>query len=186
MDQTKKLIALIKQLSYREGDFVLASGQKSRFYIDMKATTLHPEGAWLIGKVMAAQIIKLDLKVDAVGGMTLGADPIATALSLAGRELSQHWPAYIVRKEAKGHGTGKTIEGAENLKPGARLVVLEDVTTTGGTAMQAVDKLRDAGYQPVLLATVVDRQQGAAELFKKQGMDFLALTHLAALQQSEF
>src|SRR5881628_10122 len=102
MDQSAQLIRLIRERSYREGDFTLASGKKSKFYIDLKATTLHPEGAYLIGKLGFE--VSRALGVEAVGGLTLGADPIATAVSLAAREAGVMWPAYIVRKEPKGHG----------------------------------------------------------------------------------
>ena len=120
LEQLKnELYSLIRKLSYREGDFTLASGKKSNFYIDLKATTLHPEGAYLIGEVAVRVIRESGLKVDAVGGLTLGADPLATAISLAGRAHGVSWPAFIVRKEPKDHGTGRYIEGVENLRPGA-------------------------------------------------------------------
>lgn len=169
------LVRLIRELSYREGDFTLASGKKSTFYIDLKATTLHAEGAYLIGKVALETIEAAGIHVDGVGGLTLGADPLATAVSLASREPGWNWPAYIVRKEAKGHGTGRYIEGVENLRPGARLLVLEDVVTTGGSSLQAIHRLRDAGYNPVAVLTVVDRLQGGAEVFAREGVRFMSL-----------
>src|ERR1700733_8186905 len=101
LEQLKKeLFSLIKKLSYREGDFTLASGKKSSFYIDLKATTLHPDGAYLIGEVAFWVIREMGLSVDAVGVLTLGAEPLATAISLAGRSHGVIWPAFIVRKEA--------------------------------------------------------------------------------------
>src|ERR1700747_1701221 len=108
------LFRLIKKLSYREGDFTLASGKKSTFYIDLKATTLHPDGAHLIGEVAFEVIRQSGLKVEAVGGLALGADPLVTAMSLAARAHGVIWPAFIVRKEAKDHGTARYIEGVEN------------------------------------------------------------------------
>src|SRR5438128_2634978 len=93
------LIELVRRLSYREGDFTLASGKKSKFYIDLKATTLHPDGAHLIGQVAVETLLAARIRVDGVGGLTLGADPLATAVSLAARAHGQIWPAYIVRKE---------------------------------------------------------------------------------------
>src|SRR6478609_8399805 len=133
MDQHahSNLPKLIRQRSYREGDFTLASGKKSTFYVDLKATTLHPDGAYLVGKLAVAEAKRAGLEVQGVGGLTLGADPIATAVSLAAREAGLEWPAFIVRKEPKDHGTARYIEGVENLRPGAKLLVVEDVVTTG-------------------------------------------------------
>jgi orotate phosphoribosyltransferase len=179
-----KLVRLVRRLSYREGDFTLASGKKSKFYVDLKATTLHPEGAKLIGRVAAREIQRSCPLVEGVGGLTLGADPLATAISIAGLAEGCHWPAFIVRKEAKGHGTGKYIEGTENLRPGARLLVLEDVVTTGGSSIQAVHRLREAGYDPVAVLTVVDREQGGADGIRKLGLRFLKLATLKEVQSS--
>jgi orotate phosphoribosyltransferase len=174
----KNLFKLIKKLSYREGDFTLASGKKSSFYIDLKATTLHPDGAYLIGEVAFQAILASGLSIDAVGGLTLGADPLATAISLAARSHGVIWPAFIVRKESKDHGTGRYIEGIENMRPGASVLVLEDVVTTGGSSQKAIDRLVEAGFNPVATLTIVDRQQGGEELLTKQGLRFLKLATL--------
>jgi orotate phosphoribosyltransferase len=179
-----KLVKLVRRLSYREGDFTLASGKKSKFYVDLKATTLHPEGAKLIGQVAARVIQAYCPLVEGVGGLTLGADPLATAISIAGLSEGCTWPAFIVRKEAKGHGTGKYIEGTENLRTGARLLVLEDVVTTGGSSIQAVHRLREAGFNPLAVLTVVDREQGGEAEIRKLGLDFLKLTTLKEVQSS--
>jgi orotate phosphoribosyltransferase len=178
----EELVRVVRRRSYREGDFTLASGKKSTFYVDLKATTLHPEGAKLIGQLAVELIEEQGVLVDAVGGMTLGADPIATAVSLAAHARGLVWPAYIVRKDAKGHGTGRYIEGVENLRPGARLLVLEDVVTTGGSSVQAIERLREAGYDPVAVLTVVDREQGGREAFEKLGLKFFALARLSEVQ----
>ena len=183
MTDREKLIRFIRSHSYREGDFTLASGKKSTFYIDLKATTLHPEGAWLIGREAVRVVHESGLAVQGVGGLTLGADPLATAVSLASRESGDFWPAFIVRKESKGHGTGRFIEGIENLKPGARLLVLEDVVTTGGSSLIAIQRLRDAGYHPLAVLTVVDRQQGGAEAFERVGVRFLSLARLSEIKE---
>lgn len=179
----EELIRLIRERSYREGDFTLASGKKSPFYIDLKATTLHPEGAKLIGELAVSKIGEQGLWVQAVGGLTLGADPLATAISLAAYKEGLFWPAFIVRKEPKGHGTGKYIEGTENLKMGARVLVLEDVVTTGGSSIQAIRRLREAGYEPVGVLTVVDREQGGREALTKLGMRFLCLLTLKEIRK---
>lgn len=178
------LFRLIKKLSYREGDFTLASGKKSPFYIDLKATTLHPDGAHLIGEVAFEVIRQSGLSVEAVGGLTLGADPLATAISLSARAHGVSWPAFIVRKEAKDHGTARYIEGVENLRPGARVLVLEDVVTTGGSSQKAIERLREAGFHPVAVLTVVDREQGGAELLAKQGLKFLSLATISDVRSA--
>ncbi|MBY0470696.1 orotate phosphoribosyltransferase [bacterium] len=177
-----QLKKLVRKLSYREGDFTLASGQKSKFYIDLKCTTLHPEGAQLLGRLMVERVKAEGLLVDGVGGMTLGADPMATAVSLAALEKGLVWPAYIVRKEPKDHGTAKYVEGTENLPAGAKLLVLEDVVTTGGSSVKAIERLREAGYKPVAVFTVVDRQSGGREVFEKMGVKFLSLFTLQEIQ----
>jgi orotate phosphoribosyltransferase len=171
----EELIRLIRALSYREGDFTLASGKKSSFYIDLKATTLSADGAWLIGKLAVERVEREGLRIHGVGGLTLGADPIATAVSIASRDRGLSWPAFIVRKEPKGHGTSRYIEGTENLKPGARLLVLEDVVTTGGSSLKAIERLREAGYEPVAVLTVVDRKQGGEEAFRQVGVPLISL-----------
>jgi len=177
-----QLASLVRKLSYREGDFTLASGKKSKFYVDLKATTLHPEGAKLIGELATRVLLESGLPVDAVGGLTLGADPLATAISMTALSYGKIWPAFIVRKEAKDHGTGKYIEGTENMPAGASVVVLEDVVTTGGSSIQAIERLRAAGYKPVAALTVVDREQGGREAIEKLGVKLLHLATLTEVQ----
>lgn len=186
MNLKENLVRVVRAKSYREGDFTLASGQKSSFYIDMKATTLDPEGADLLGQ-LAVEVLeeysrKCGKKIEGVGGLTLGADPIATAVSLSAYRKRIRWPAFIVRKEAKGHGTGQYVEGKENLKPGAQVIVLEDVVTTGGSSVKAIERLRGEGYTPIAVLTVVDRQAGGEEAFRKMGVDFLSLVKLSELR----
>jgi orotate phosphoribosyltransferase len=182
----EKLREIILKKSYREGDFTLASGKKSSFYIDLKATTLSAEGAYLIGKAVmelhSQDTALKDLGIQAVGGMTLGADPLATAVSLASHARGLSWPAFIVRKTPKDHGTSRFIEGTENLSAGARVLVLEDVVTTGGSSLQAIERLREAGYVPVAVLTVVDRQQGGQEAFERAGVRLFSLLTLSELR----
>jgi orotate phosphoribosyltransferase len=187
MDSRTQLIDLILAKSYREGDFTLSSGQKSSFYIDLKAATLSARGAQLIGELSIATLREAGLLNFAagVGGLTLGADPIATAVSLAslGRAGGEEGiPAFIVRKEPKGHGTGRFIEGLENLPKNSGLIIVEDVSTTGKSAMQAVEKVRDAGFHVLGVLTVVDREQGAREFFEKHGLRFVSLVRLSDLR----
>lgn len=177
-DIRRRLVKLVRERSYREGDFTLASGKKSPFYVDLKSTTLHPEGAYLVGRLAVDRLLESGLAVEAVGGLTLGADPIATAVSLAARERGLSWPAFIVRKEPKGHGTQQYVEGTDNLREGAGVAVLEDVVTTGGSSIAAIERLRAAGYRPLAVLTVVDREQGGREAFEKLGVPFLALMTL--------
>lgn len=188
MTKKLKLLQIIRDKSYREGDFTLASGQKSKFYIDLKATTLHPEGALLIGQLVVEEMQRSDaqplLQIDAVGGLTLGADPIATSVSLAAHAAGIFWPAFIVRKEPKAHGTSRYIEGVENMKPGAKVLVLEDVVTTGGSSVKAIERLREAGFQPVAVLTVVDREQGGKAAFEQLGVRFYSLLKISDLSHS--
>lgn len=182
MDPKTQLASLIKRLSYREGDFTLASGKKSNFYVDVKSTTLHPEGADLVGRLVVREIMDKKIHVDGVGGMTLGADPIATAVSLAAFQRSLVWPAFIVRKDPKGHGTDKYIEGSDNLTPGSKLLVVEDVVTTGGSSIKAIERLEAEGYKIAAVITIVDREQGGREAFESKGYTFLNLLKLKDVQ----
>jgi orotate phosphoribosyltransferase len=184
-----RLSSLVRKLSYREGDFLLASGKRSKFYVDLKATTLHPEGADLIGRLSYLVIERFarenGMKSEGVGGLTLGADPLATAISLAAWNHKTVWPAFIVRKEPKDHGTSRYVEGIENMPEGASVIVLEDVVTTGGSSIKAIERLREAGYKPLAALTVVDREQGGRDGIEKLGVKFLALTTLAKVQEAQ-
>ncbi len=170
----KELAELLLEKSYKEGDFTLASGQKSTFYFDGRQTALHPKGAWLIGHLFNYLIEDVD-NIIAVGGMTLGADPLATATSLVAFEQGKDIAAFIVRKEAKGHGTGNYIEGLANIPVGSRVVMLEDVVTTGGSLVKACDRVKAAGLEIAAVCTILDREQGGKEALKQQGYDLLAL-----------
>lgn len=186
MDQSslRRLIKIIREKSYREGSFKLASGQTSPFYIDLKVTTLDPEGAELVGSLIVETLVESGISCEGVGGMTLGADPIATSVSLAARKKGLHWPAYIVRKEPKAHGTSKYLEGIENFKPGAKVLVVEDVVTTGGSSLKAIERIKESGLNPVAVITIVDREIGGADTFTKQGLKFFALTTLSQVQKA--
>ncbi len=172
------LLDLLCQLAYKEGDFILSSGQKSTYYINGKQVTLHPEGAVATARIMLSM---LPQDTDAVAGLTLGADPIVSAVSVVSVYEGQSIPALIIRKEAKGHGTQAYIEGA-TLKTQAKVVVLEDVVTTGQSAMKAVARLRDAGYIVDRVITLVDRQQGGAECYAAAGLQFESVFTIPDLQ----
>ncbi|HBE21670.1 MAG TPA: orotate phosphoribosyltransferase [Cyanobacteria bacterium UBA11149] len=176
--QRHYLLDLLCQLAYKEGDFILSSGQQSSYYINGKQVTLHPQGALAIGRLLFSM---LPSDTEAVAGLTLGADPIVTAVSIVSALENQPIPALIIRKEAKGHGTMAYIEGP-TLSQGAKVVVLEDVVTTGQSAMKAVNRLQGAGYQVETVLALVDRQQGGAELYASAGLAFQALFAIADLQ----
>jgi orotate phosphoribosyltransferase len=174
-----RLLDLLCELAYREGDFVLSSGQQSSYYINCKPVTLHPQGALIVGRLLLSV---LPTNTEAVAGLTLGADPIVTAVSVVSAYQNQPIPALIVRKETKGHGTMAYIEGPI-LPADAKVVVLEDVVTTGGSAMKAVERLRDAGYQVNRVISLIDRQQGGAEFYASMGLEFEALFAISDLQE---
>ncbi len=165
------LLDFFCQSAYQEGDFVLSSGQRSTYYINGKQVTLHPLGALAIGRLLLAQ---LPPNTQAVAGLTLGADPIVSAVSVVSAYENQPLIALIIRKEAKGHGTMAYIEGPQ-LPTGAEVVVLEDVVTTGQSALKAVNRLQNAGYQVNHIIALVDRQQGGGQLYQEAGLQFNAL-----------
>lgn len=151
-----KLLDLFCQLAYQEGDFLLSSGLRSSYYVNKTQVTLHPQGALAVGRLL---LPLLPVDTQAVGGLTMGADPIVTAVSIVSVYENRPIPALIIRKEAKGYGTKAYIEGP-SLPEGAKVVVLEDVVTTGQSALKAVERLKDAGYTVNQVISLVDRQQG--------------------------
>lgn len=173
----EKLIELVKRDALLFGDFTLASGRKSSYYIDCRNVTLSAAGAALIGEGIFTLL--RDVAFDAVGGPSLGADPIVGAvLAYAGRrELP--WRGFLVRKVAKEHGGGKLIEGP--VRRGDRVVVLEDVATSGGSILRAVVALEQEGCTVVRIVTVLDRLAGASELFREKGYPFTSLLTLTDL-----
>lgn len=173
-----RLIALLAERSAKRGDFVLASGRRSKLYVDCRLTTMHPEGQLLIGREALAALRASGWPVDAVGGLTLGADPISYAIAHASALDAESGRgeivrSFTVRKEAKQHGTGKLIEGA--FLPGDRVVVVEDVITTGGSALKAVDAIRAAGGEILGVLALVDRQEGGREALEAAGLKVLSL-----------
>jgi orotate phosphoribosyltransferase len=177
--QRQLLLDLFCQLAYQEGDFVLSSGQRSSYYINGKQVTLHPQGALAVGRLLLSQ---LPMDTEAVAGLTLGADPIVSAVSVVSALENRPVPALIIRKEAKGHGTRAYIEGP-TLPEGAKVVVLEDVVTTGQSAMKAVERLREAGYSVEQVIALVDRQQGGAQLYQAAKLKFEAIFSIQEIQQ---
>ncbi|MBS1958124.1 MAG: orotate phosphoribosyltransferase [Bdellovibrionales bacterium] len=188
MNHREILLRNILKKSYREGDFTLASGQKSAFYIDLKPTILDPRGADAFGELTVEWMKSNHLKFDGVGGLTLGADPLVMAVSLAALRAGIELPATMIRKEPKKHGTSRFIEGVENFKPGATFLVLEDVVTTGGSARRAVEILRAEGFKPLQVLSVVDRESGGEAAFKDLGVplhSFFKISEIKAAYASK-
>jgi len=157
----ERLKELLKEHSLMFGDFTLVSGKKSKYYFDSKKTTLLPEGAYLT----AAEILKIlrdnEIRADAIGGMTLGADPIVCPVAALSQIEGPPLRAFIVRKEVKDHGTGRQIEG--NLEAGSRVVVVDDVVTTAGCTLRAIEAVKQAGHEVVAVICLVDREEGGTE-----------------------
>jgi len=171
----QRLKELLLKKSYREGRIKLTSGKESDFYIDGKQTTLDAEGAYLCGMLLYDLICSNDVKIGAVGGMTLGADPLVTAVSIVSYLEGAPLPAFIVRKEPKSHGTENYIEGKGNLPEGVQVALLEDVVTTGGTLLQVIERVKSQGFEVGLVATLVDRQEGGSEALTAQGYKLLSV-----------
>ena len=174
-----RLLELLRTRSLRVGDFVLSSGRRSTYYIDCRRTTMHAEGFTLIGALGLEAIRKLGWIPDAVGGLTLGADPVAYAIAAASFASPPPIHAFTVRKAAKTHGTGRRIEGC--FEPGSRVVVVEDAITSGGSARDAIAAARAEGGQVLGVLAVVDRGEGGREAIAEDGVPVHALVQVADL-----
>ena len=168
MTERERLKQILIELSYEKRRVTLASGRESDFYFDGKQTTLHAEGGYLVGRIFYETIKDVE-EAEAVGGITLGADPIATATSIAAHLDGRNLHAFIIRKEPKGHGTGQWLEGRKNLPPGAKVVIVEDVVTTGGSSMKAVRRAEEEGLVVLGIVTLVDREEGGRENIELEG-----------------
>ena len=168
MSDREHLIDLIKRLAVVHGRVTLASGREADYYVDMRKVTLDGEAAPLVGRVMLELAREFD--VDAVGGLTMGADPVAGAMLHAAAAAGERLDAFVVRKEAKDHGLQKRIEGAD--VAGRRVLVVEDTSTTGGSPLTAIKALEEAGAEVVAVAVVVDRAAGAAEAIEAAGYPY--------------
>ena len=165
---------LLAERSARRGKFTLSSGRESTLYIDARLTTMSPEGLILIGPLGLAALEESGWNVQAVGGLTLGADPVAYAIAYASAQKGRLIRAFTVRKEAKTHGTGQLIEGP--FKPGDRVAIVEDVITTGGSALKAATAVQAAGGVVIGVLAVVDRDEGGTEALVAQGFRVIDLT----------
>ena len=168
-----RLHRLLAERSARRGRFTLASGRESEFYVDARLTAMSPDGLALIGPLALTAIEDARWQPDSIGGLTLGADPISYAISYASATTPHPLRAFTVRKEAKAHGTGKLIEGP--FREGDRVVVIEDVITTGGSALKAAAAIRGAGGVILGILALVDREEGGREALEAAGYAVRAL-----------
>lgn len=171
MDYKENLKQLIKQKALKIADkpiFKLSSGKLSTYYLDLRTITLDPEGGYIIGNLIY-EMVK-DKNPDAVGGLTLGADPISYAVSIVSYLNKNPIKPFVVRKQPKGHGTGKQIEG--NVKEGDRVFIVEDVITTASSSLKAAKVAKDAGLNILGIIAIVDREEGGEENIKNEGFDF--------------
>jgi len=172
------LIALLHERSVRRGDFTLASGKKSEFYIDARLTTMSPEGLSIIGVIGLAALNETNWNVDSIGGLTLGADPIAYAISYASAS-TKPLRAFTVRKESKTYGAGKLIEGP--FREGDRVAVIEDVITTGGSAIRAAEAITKAGGTVAGVLALVDREEGGRDNISALGIPVVSLVRASEI-----
>lgn len=166
-----RLLEILKEFAFKRGNFTLASGRRSCYYLDVRRASLHPEGSYLIGREILRRIKNDD--VNAIGGLTLGADPIATAVALTSHVEGKPIMGFIVRKEQKGHGTQRLIEGP--LPENAKVVIVEDSVTTGESPLKAARAVEQEGAKVVKVIAVVDRLEGAREAIEAAGYPFEAL-----------
>ena len=159
-NEREQLRQLLKAQSLMFGDFTLASGKKSTFYFDSKKTTLLPDGAWLTARAVLAVVREQGIEAEAIGGLTLGADPIVCPVAALSHVEGPRLRAFIVRKEAKEHGTGRRIEG--NLAAGSRVIIVDDVVTTAGSTVKAIEAAEAEGHTVVAVICLVDREEGGA------------------------
>lgn len=161
--QRGRLLALLRTLAFAEREVTLSSGVKSNFYIDCKMVSLDAEGGFLVGQLFRRIIDEVAPAAGAVGGLTLGADPLATATSVASFHAGRPLHAFIVRKEPKGHGTGQWLESAARLDPTRPVVVVEDVVTTGASTLRAIERATASGLQVAAVVALVDRLEGGRD-----------------------
>ena len=170
---------MLRRRSFERRQIVLTSGKTSDFYIDTKQVTLHGFGHLHVGQSMLAALEayeeRTEKPVGAVGGMTLGADPIVSAVAMTAALNGRDLPAFIIRKEAKGHGTGAFLEGVQHLPQGTPVAIMEDVTTTGGSSAKAIERTRAAGYPVSVVISLVDRLEGAEPYLQSLGVEVVSI-----------
>lgn len=178
MPNNDRLVALLLEKAYREGEFRLSSGAVSDFYLDAKQVTYDPDGIAEVGRLMMELVREFDIQ--SVGGLTMGCDAIVAgtvfASGLAGRPI----PGFVVRKEAKGHGLGKQVEGVS--PRGKRVAIVDDVITSGGSVLKAVEAAKADGAEVVLVVGLVDREQGGAAAIRAAGVEFRSLATISQIR----
>jgi orotate phosphoribosyltransferase len=179
VSDAEQLRQLLLERSVRRGSFVLSSGQRSSYYIDCRLATMSAAGQVLIGRMGLHAILAEHWEPDSIGGLTMGADPVAYAIAAASYGSDRPLDAFSVRKDAKTHGTGKLIEG--NFTSGNRVVVIEDVITTGASARQAIAAVRESGGKVLGVLAVVDREEGGKQALEAEGSRVLSLTSTSEL-----
>jgi orotate phosphoribosyltransferase len=173
MYSKQSLIDLVRVKALKFGDFTLASGRKAKYYLDGKQVTLDGEGARMVGEGLLDLILASGTAVDAVGGMSIGADPITAAVVTMSAVRGAPLRGFMVRKESKGHGTNQYIEGP--VQSGETVVIVEDVVTTGGSSLMAIDRVEAFGLKVVGVLAIIDRMEGGAEAFAARGYPFQSL-----------
>jgi orotate phosphoribosyltransferase len=163
----EQLREILRAKSLRTGDFVLASGKRSNYYLDCRLTTMDPHGALLIARLILSTIREEHIAASAIGGLTLGADPIGASVAVISALEGPALNAFIVRKEPKDHGTKRFIEGFDG-QPGTRVIVVDDVCTTGESILKAAQRMEEAGYVVAATFVVVDREEGGSENIRKK------------------
>jgi len=182
MEEERRLLRILKDLSYEEGDFLLASGKRSTFYIDCKETTLNPEGMYLVGHLMYHRVLRL-AGIEAVGGVSIGGDPLVCSTVIASYALRAPIPGFFIRKEPKGHGRNLWIEGGKNLRRGMNVVILEDVVTTGGSSLKAIEVTEREGFAVKGIIALLDRQEGGKNEIETKGYIFESIFTIKDLKQ---
>jgi len=172
---------MLRERSVKRGDFVLASGKRSNVYVDARVTTLRAEAMPLIGRTIIAAMQENGWKCDLVGGLTMGADPVVSAVSRESLEYGLKIDGFLIRKEAKGHGTGRFIEGLDDDSAGERALIVEDTCTTGGSAIKAIERAREAGLEPLAAICLVDREEGGREAIEQTGCGFASIFTMGEL-----
>jgi orotate phosphoribosyltransferase len=174
MSYRQELRDLLREKSLVVGDIVLSSGKKSSYYLDCKLTTLDPKGAFLTGHVLLELLQKNEIKADAIGGMSMGADPLVSAVSVISHIEKTPLPGFLIRKEAKKHGRMKQIEGLG--KDAKDVVIVDEVCTTGKATQEAIDAAENEGYRVVAVISLVDREEGGSDAFRKKYKYFSVFT----------
>lgn len=174
----QRLKQIITDRSILKGSFTLSSGEKSSYYVDARLTTLDPEGVNIISKIFLEEIAR-DTEIKTVGGPTLGADPIVGSIISLSWEMGTPLQGFLVRKQNKQHGTSRLVEG--NLNKGDNVAMVEDVITSGGSVLKAIKAVEEQGSRVNKVLCVVDREQGANELFREMGYDFFSIFRISEI-----